>query len=144
MDDSEMVECPVDGCDYGPKPVSSVAAHYSGKKAKTGHEGGIEKARMILREQSESGGGEAKPAEQADDEPKLDTQSENPVLDGPEPDARDGGQADDDDVDDECPKCGGELIDTRSTNLLTGEDGRQYDVPDDFYCSECGQGWIQE
>lgn len=46
--DVTMYTCPVDGCEYsGVK--QSVAAHYSGKKPDTGHDGGYEKANQLLQ-----------------------------------------------------------------------------------------------
>lgn len=40
-----------------------------------------------------------------------------------------------------CPGCGGELVDTRETDHLKAEDGTALPAPDEWYCSECGQGF---
>lgn len=47
-DDVEMRNCPAEGCDYGPQPISSVAAHYSGTTEQPDHQGGYERAKSRL------------------------------------------------------------------------------------------------
>lgn len=136
----ELYNCPVDGCNYGPSGKNSVAAHYSGKKPETGHEGGYERALTKLEQADPAE--QAKPAEQtkpaeqagAAEQAKPAQQAKpadrTPVADGPDPsptvvDHNEGPT---------CPECQG-------TNLFDARphtDGRFT-----FGCRDCsdGQSW---
>lgn len=79
-------------------------------------------------------------------EPDPETEPEgesNPVAEGPEPQNVDGGSEYPEDVRAGCPRCGEELVDFREVETVTRE-GRMFDTPDDYYCSECGQGFEWE
>lgn len=150
-DEMELVECPY--CDYGPAPEDSVVGHMTSAKAGR-HDGiGGPSARRILN--GETPGGDESPAESADSadssgeyadsadshDPDM---AEDPTLSEPdtgstEPGGRDRGTAPDDPG--PCPACDGELIDARGEETLRTADGRIVYAPDQFYCSNCGQGY---
>lgn len=52
VEDSEVTvaDCPVEGCQYRGLR-NSVAAHYCGSKPESGHDGGYEKAQILIDRQ---------------------------------------------------------------------------------------------
>jgi hypothetical protein len=143
MSDPQIVECPADGCDYTGVP-QSVAGHAQGSK---GNHRGMKYTDIIERFSGDGDNDEqAEPEPQSTPEPsEPDTEQStagsgvNPVHETPdvESDSQAGSTGTQDTVT-TCPDCDGELIDYRSHD--TDPEGG-FRTPDDYYCSECGQGW---
>lgn len=117
--------------------ADSVAAHIQSSVGE--HRGiGYEKAHLMVEHGDTDTEAIANDLDETDD---ADTESADPAKDAPDVDVPD----DDGETVDPgpCPNCEGELIDFRDQETLQ-RDGRAWDTPDDFYCSECGRGWVHE
>lgn len=139
---SQQVECPAEGCEYGPKPPSSVAGHYQAKTDGM-HPGGRQRCMDLLAGGSASGGASQQASEQAEESTPDSSPSQapqqaasaergsDPVAGTAEPSrspeasqrasqqAQDTGgsqrsrQMQEAGQDPVCPKCGGEVYDFR-------------------------------
>jgi len=86
-DDTRIVTCPAEGCDYD-GPVNSVCAHYSGSK--TDHPGGYEKAKSLLEQdtaptqtqQSQDSSQQTKPQSTGTTERPFDSPDADPTGTG--------------------------------------------------------------
>lgn len=117
------VNCPVDGCDYGPRPVKSVASHYSGKKDDA-HSGGYEKAMSML----ESDGGSKPDTDGTDGQTGSPNQDDGPTF--PEASSGDNGGTDTSEAPTDLP-CGHESFDPSEAP----------DPPFRVQCDTCGASW---
>lgn len=150
---TDMHSCPVDGCDYGPKPLDSVCGHYSGKKDGE-HQGDWYTARDILTDGSDSDSEtvDSTPSESGDGDVAGSVPSDgggNPTMGGREAVSKpsspaEGGRShapDEHGPDDGCIDCGSELVDF--TDLTSGEyhtiNGQNVYVAGDYVCSQCGE-----
>lgn len=95
----KAVVCPVEGCNYDGLP-KSVAAHYSGKRAESGHEGGYNDIYPQLAQ--EAGVGSERQQEQNTGESGEATVSSNPFDSGNQ--SADGGKTETELPG--CPECG--------------------------------------
>lgn len=163
---TEMVECPVEGCDYGPKPKTSVLGHYSGKSDGR-HPGGYQKAKDLLEP-----GSATQPEPEPSSEPAESTSASgsaggsdsNPVFGSAEPTAepepaerrqerqarrqqqqQTSPQMSKSGEDPVCIRCGGELYDFRAfeTGRYHSINNSRVWVRGDYQCSSCGM-WLQE
>jgi len=106
---------------------------------------GRTRAQMMLRDGEDTGDVQASPAGEqstSEDSPTTDSGTD-PSKQAPDVAIPDG-DADDPLADvDGCPDCGAELVDFREHETYTTDDGRMFDTPDDFYCSngDCARGW---
>lgn len=94
---TDTYTCPVEGCEYS-GVLNSVASHYSGKKPDTAHEGGFEKARLLLEEQGPDGTVEdSEPTEQGSEAAESDGSSDggdNPTMDTSRSDGAESAESD--------------------------------------------------
>jgi len=144
-----MIACPY--CDdYHAKTKNSVAAHASGKRD-SNHKGvGYQHAKKALNAQetvnepSESSDTDTD-ASQSDttngDTDELPREETDPAKEGPGNEDRDS--PGDSGAQDTCPSCDGDLIDCRGEELMQYQ-GRYVDIPDDYYCRSCGQGYNEQ
>lgn len=136
MNDGDIVDCPADECDErGPR--KSIMAHYSGKQDDA-HDGGYQRAKQLLEQSQQSGQpSQEKPDPNVSEGKSNNTEDDgNPLTAGPSPRRQESS-----DDPGPCPDCDGELIDFTGTDEYQAENGYMYDVPADYYCSVCGQGW---
>lgn len=125
----EFVDCPADGCDWGPAPPSSVAGHYGGTKDGD-HSGGYQACMDLLRAQGSD------PDDDPDDDPDGGPEEPERAPAGSET----GSQVDppappEPDVP-ACPECG------ETDWFDPSEHG--YDGPRDRGCPSCStaEDWV--
>ena len=159
--DSEMVSCPVEGCDYS-GPRKSVLGHYSGKSDGL-HPGGYQKAKDLLSSKPETTAEPEPEPQQPNTEPQSKPQSEatdNPTFGSaepspePQPASQPSQQPQQQQTQQQetqqgeyvCLDCGSAVYDFRA--YQTGQyhmvNGHQVFVRGDYQCSECGKWWVEE
>lgn len=168
----DLYSCPVEGCDYGPLPKSSVLGHYSGKNDGE-HPGGYQKAKDLLSSEPGSVEPSAKPEPSPSAEPSSEpaerpaetggeaAESGNPVMGAAEPtrepepvqqpshpaQSAGGQQSTVRDAGEEpvCIRCGGELYDFRQfeTGRYHVVNGKRVWVRGDYQCSSCAM-WLED
>ena len=148
---AEMYHCPAEGCDYGPMPLESVAAHYSGTTAKPDHKGGYEQAKTRILGST----GDAESSQDTEVEPQSGTESDTeaqqareesssgsggnpPSMETPPVESRGDGTGQSQGPKG-CPDCGGELVDYRDEEHVPGNPNML--TPFDYLCSECHKTW---
>lgn len=112
---TDLYECPADGCNYGPKPKTSVLGHFSGKQG-SAHEGGYEYAKAVLGEPVGQTG------ETGDKQPKNDTQTDKNGKVGKDAVSQTGG----------TPEPSTPTFPSKDSNPDSGSDGQP-----GYACPEC-------
>lgn len=147
--ESDIVECPADGCDYSGFR-SSVLGHYSGKQDEA-HRGGYQKAKELVDstegtppEPSQSRERNERGTQASASDPKP-AGGDNPVMGNETPPNRQKRTKNSHD-EPTCPRCGGEVVDF--TQFTTGEyhevNGNNVYVRGDYVCSDCHRWFIDE
>jgi hypothetical protein len=153
----EIIECPVDGCDYS-GPHKSVLGHYSGKSDGL-HPGGYQKAKSLLESDSPpEPEPESKPEQQPEQEPTNtaeSTSNSNPTFGSAEPQPEPEPQSEPSDQPQQtdqssgeprCLDCEGELVDFTDVERGTYAEiaNGEIHVKGEYLCSECGQWWFDK